>query len=104
MYTLLDEIDRRLGGLVHEGDPVGVERVLAVRVDRSWPSLPPGMSGDAGSSRRGGHGLCHLSLPFQGLEVMGHAQQVDLGGEFVRRVAPVAVGKGTELAAVDQTL
>ena len=46
--------------------------------------------------------LDDLLLPLEGLEVVGHAEEVDLGRQLVGRVAPVAVGEDAELAALDE--
>jgi len=45
-----------------------------------------------------------LALIFQGLEIMGHRQQVDLGRQLHGRMAPVAVGENPQLAGVHKGL
>ena len=47
-----------------------------------------------------GHQPCGAGLLPQGCEVMGNGQQVGFRRKLVSRVAPVAVGKRSELAAV----
>jgi hypothetical protein len=48
--------------------------------------------------------LGHVRLPVQRFQVVGHGQQVDLGRQFIGRMAPVGVGEDGELAAVGDGL
>ncbi len=44
-----------------------------------------------------------VALKFQRIEIVGNRQQVDLGRQTVRRMAPVAVGEHAQLAALHQS-
>jgi len=44
-----------------------------------------------------------VALKFQRVEVVGNRQQVHLGRQTVRRMAPVAVGEQAQLAALHQS-
>ena len=48
--------------------------------------------------------LIELALPVERLEVVRDRHQVGFGRQLVGRVAPVAVGEGAELAALDECL
>ncbi len=49
-----------------------------------------------------GHDLVGLALELERLEVVGDREQVHLGRQLHRRVAPVAVGEDAELAGLDE--
>ena len=99
---LLDEDPDPPQQLPDLGDAVGVEGVLAVRVD-----------GDGHAAHQEGLGMGVLGaedgvdqddvlLPLQGLQVVGDGHQVGLGGELVGGVSPVGVLEGAEPAGADE--
>ena len=99
-------IDEGLG-LVQQGADIGqslgVDRVGIVDVDGAgntaheviWMRV---------LAAEDGVNLDDFLLPFQGLEVVGHGQEIDRGRQLVGRTAPVTVGKDAQLPAADKGL
>ena len=74
----------------------------AVRIDRVGDAADRQVLDVRGLAAEYRYHLVDLALIIQGLQVVGGGQQVDLGREFHRRVAPVAAGKDAQLAAADE--
>jgi hypothetical protein len=94
---VFDEFLGLLGDVEKFGD--------AIRSDPARRSLrpPPGI-GDGGSCRRRWRACAPFGLQAQGLDVMGTGHQVGFRRQLVGRMAPVGVGEGAELPAVDKGL
>ena len=82
----------------------GVERRLAVGIDRRRHAADEeALQVRVLAAEHRVH-LDELALPVERLEVVRHRHQVGFGRQLVGRVAPVGVGEGPELAAIDELL
>jgi hypothetical protein len=82
--------------------PLDREHRLAVERDRVGHPADRHVLDVRGLAAEDGDDLVGLALDVERLQVVGDRQQVDLGRQLHRRVAPVAVGEDAELAAADQ--
>ena len=94
---VLDEVAHFVDKGLDVVEALHVQRRGAVQVDGARDPAHDEVLDVGGFAPQDGNHHVDFALILQGLEVMGHRQEVDLRGEFHGRVPPVAVGEDAQL-------
>ncbi len=102
LVDLLDKLAEAIDEALHIHEALEVEHTRRIQVDGVGDTAHRQVLDVGGFAPQDGDDAVGIALALQGLQVVGHGDEVHLRAQFHLLVTPVAVGKDAELAARHQ--